>query len=233
MGSGSGVAAVSRPRLLDLFAGAQGAGVGYARAGFEVHAVDVVAHARRPEVASFVVADALEVLADVGFCRSFDVVHASPPCHDHSALAAETGLDGTGHILGDTLKALRSIGVPWVVENVEGSPLGGELMLCGSMFGLGATCRDGVWRQLRRHRLFASSEWLMGPGRCSHRVGPVGVYGTGGGGQMTRGYKGTLAESRAAMGCPWMTRVEVSQAIPPAYTAWVGEQLLERMAVAS
>ncbi len=99
------------------------------------------------------------------------------------------------------------------------------LILCGSMFDLGTVCRDGVYRQLRRHRKFESSERLTTPGSCAHMGQAVGVYGHGGGGQMTRGYKGNKRDSLAAMGIDWMDRKGVSQAIPPAYTEYIGAQL--------
>ena len=220
------------PRLLELFAGGQGAAVGYARAGFEVHAVDIEAHPLHPEVQAFTRGDAFEVLADVDYCRTFDVITGGPPCHDHSDLAAVTGADhGTGWMLAETIRRLRVIGRPWVVENVDSaSLLRGELMLCGSMFGLGVDCRDGVHRYLERHRRFASSEFLVPPGLCRHVGQPVGVYGTGGGGRMTRGYKGHPEEAAEAMGIDWMTRRARAQAIPPAYSQFIGEQLMDVLA---
>lgn len=102
-------------------------------------------------------------------------------------------------------------------------------MLCGSMFGLGATCDDGVWRYLQRHRLFETS-W--GPGRaptCRHPEGrPIGVYGAGGGWKHGS-YMANARESAECMGIDWMTTRELSQAIPPAYTEFLGKIMLERM----
>lgn len=233
-----------KPRLLDLFAGAQGTGVGFARAGWDVHSSDKDPHPKHPEITSFTTASAIErdpvtgritggILADVEFCRTFDGIVAGPPCKEHTSLTAlRRGVDGTGWMLAATLTQLRLIGVPWVVENVgSAKQIKGSLMLCGSMFGLGATCRDGVYRHLQRHRLFASSEFLVPPGpcRCADLGQPVGVYGTGGGGQMTRGYKGHPEESKAAMGIDWMSREDICQAIPPAYTEFIGAQLLDRL----
>jgi len=229
---------VSRPRLLDLFAGAQGAGVGYARAGFEVHAVDIEPHARHLEIASFTTADAMEVLRDVPFLRSFDAVHASPPCQSETALR-HVHRRQHPNLLGPTLAALRAVpDLPWVVENVAGTrQMLDAVVLCGAAFGLGAWCRDGVWRPLKRHRLFSSSVWLMGHGcACSGRE-PVGVYGKGSGGTSSSrraqgsrsGYQATKAEGSEAMGIDWMGVRDLSQAIPPAYTEFIGGQLLEHL----
>src|SRR6185437_12240229 len=88
----------------------------------------------------------------------FDAIHASPPCHDHSALAAIAGRDGSGHLLQSTLDLLDRADLPWVCENVVGSKLRTTLRLCGSIFGL------GVWR----HRDFASSQLIMGRPSCRH-----------------------------------------------------------------
>jgi DNA (cytosine-5)-methyltransferase 1 len=216
-------------RLLDLFCGAGGCSAGYAAAGFEVVGVDIEPHPDYPY--EFHRADAIAVLdGSAGWdLDDFDVVHASPPCHDWSDLAARSGADGTGALLFRTRELLQRWGGPYVIENVEGAPMPGALRLCGSEFDLWADCADGRRRQLRRHRLFESNVFLMGAGGCHHRGQPIGVYGTGGGGQMTRGYKGNLAESRQATGAHWMNRSDVSQCVPPRFTQHVGEQLLAEL----
>ncbi|MGW3805817.1 hypothetical protein [Micromonospora sp. NPDC005113] len=193
--------------------------MGYHLAGFEVVGVDIRPQARYPF--AFVRSDALTFPLD-----GFDAVHASPPCHDHSALVSRVGGDGTGWMLDATLRRLAASGLPWVVEDVEATPrMLGSRILCGSEFGLRA---GGRW--LRRHHRFASNMLLMGAGGCHCSKRPIGgVYGTGGGGQMTRGYKFTHAEGAAAMGIDWMTRAELSQAIPQAHTRFIGEQLLHRI----
>lgn len=216
-----------RPRLLDLYSGQGGAAMGYARAGFDVTGVDIVPQPRYPF--EFHQADALEYLAEHG--HEYDAIHASPPCQDHSTLRSRTGDHGTGHLLGDTLDALETLGLPYVVENVAGADLAGRyrLVLCGSMFHLATVCRDGLQRQLRRHRQFVINFAAMQP-QCHHVSQPVGVYGNGGGGQMTRGYMATKAEALDVMGTPWMDRAGVSQAIPPRYTEFIGAQLIEHIA---
>jgi DNA (cytosine-5)-methyltransferase 1 len=220
---------MSRPRLLDLFCCQGGAAMGYHRAGFDVVGIDIEPQPRYPF--EFVQADALEYLAEHG--REFDAIHASPPCQDHSSLAAVTMDHGTGWMLAATIGCLDSLGRPYVVENVEGADLDGHfrLVLCGSMFGLGVTCDDGAWRQLRRHRQFVTNTYMMQP-PCSHdRSRVISIAGHTDQRQYrpdgrTRTYAGSVAERQVAMGIDWMTRDGVAQAIPPAYTEFIGEQLL-------
>lgn len=215
-----------RPRLLDLFCCEGGASRGYAEAGFDVIGVDIEPQPNYPF--EFHQGDAMAWPLD-----GFDAVHASPPCQDHSNMS--TGLHakhGTAWMLPRTIDRLREWNGVWVVENVEGADMPGAVTLCGTEFGLSTRTRDGVFRVLRRHRRFLSNVWLMGAGGCTCSGRPVvGVYGHGGGGRVTRGYTGDLAESREAMGMAWGSRKGVSQAIPPAYTRFIGEQLITALGV--
>lgn len=232
-----------RPRLLDLFCGAGGAAMGYHRAGFDVVGVDIKPQPNYPF--EFHQADATVFRQDfllgcwhegiggalpgrLAACLGhFDAVHASPPCHDKSALRHVSGDDGTGWMLRHTLDMLRATSLPYVVENVEGAgpDMGGNwAVFCGSSFGL---CTDSaergeVW--LRRHRLFTSNVALLTPSCSCRGKRIIGVYGNGDGGG--RGWKGSMRDRRSVMGIDWMTRTELSQAIPPAYTEHIGRQLL-------
>lgn len=204
-------------QLLDLFCGAGGAAMGYHRAGFEVVGVDLKPQRRYPF--EFIEGDALTVAASLAGISGFDAVHASPPCQAYSSLRHRWGRDYPD-LIAATRESLIEIGLPYVIENVPFTPLENPVVLCGSMFGLGAG-----GRQLRRHRWFECSFALDDPPPCSHLGQPVGVYGHGGGGGMTRGYKGSAEEYREAMGMPWATKAEIAQAVPPAYTEWIGRQV--------
>lgn len=212
-----------RPKILDLFCGAGGCSMGYHAAGFDVTGVDLAPQPNYPAIFfPFIQADALEVLADGSFVGRFDAIHASPPCQAHTALRAATGRTYED-LIPATRAGLEASGLPWIMENVPGAPVEQHVILCGSMFGLGA---EG--RTLRRHRLFETSGLglvLTPPHSCTSR--PIGgVYGHGGGDRQRAGYAFTADAARTAMGCPWMTRDELAQAIPPAYTAFLGEHLM-------
>jgi DNA (cytosine-5)-methyltransferase 1 len=202
-----------KPRLLDLFCGAGGCSVGYHRAGFDVVGVDITPQPRYPF--EFHEADALTFPLE-----GFDAIHASPPCQAHTTLRHRTGGDYPD-LVAATRDRLLDSGLPYVIENVVGAPLLNPVMLCGSTFGLGVG-----GRQLRRHRLFESNAPIMAS-PCQHHGPAVGVYGTGGGGQMTRGFKAEgVADARAALGIDWMSLAELSEAIPPAYTEHIGGYLM-------
>lgn len=230
-----------RPLLLDLFCGEGGAAAGYAVAGFDVVGVDSDPVRLRRYPFPWILGDALDVLRDLlagevlwasdGGVVSLGLLaaaHASPPCQGYSDLRYLTGREYP-RLVEAVRDLLDATGLRWVIENVPGSPVRNPVTLCGSEFGLGATGPDGVFRQLRRHRLFEANFWLWGAGGCRHVGQPVGVYGHGGGGAMSRGYKGALAESRQAIGAPWMSRQGVSLSIPPAYAEHVGVQLVDQL----
>lgn len=210
-------------RVLDLFCGEGGAGHGYAMAGHDVTGVDLRDTSERYPY-RFVQGDALAYAAARG--ADYELIHASPPCQAYSALRT---LHDNEHpdLIDPTRAVLQSLGVPWIMENVPGAPMRGAVVLCGSMFGLGARC-EGKWRQLRRHRLFESSMMLSAPGPCRHNAPTVGVYGSSGMpmSRSRRAYQANGPEAREAMGTPWMTHHGCTQAIPPAYTQWLASCLV-------
>ena len=207
-----------KPRLLDLFCGAGGAAMGYHRAGFEVVGVDINPQPRYPF--EFIQADAMTFPLD-----GFDVIHASPPCQAFSSMKFMHNAKAHFDLLTPTLARFDGIDVPWVVENVSGAPMRSAVRLCGTVFGLGTDDAE-LWR----HRLFESSTPMLSP-PCAHgrKSRVIGVYG--GHGRDRRRKVNTqdfsTEERRRAMGIDWMSGAELSQAIPPAYTEWIGQRLLE------
>lgn len=205
-----------RPRLLDMFCGGGGAAMGYHRAGFDVVGVDIKPQPDYPF--TFFRGNALLFPLD-----GFDVIHASPPCQTHSRTANLARGQGkqasTIDLIPPTRELLIASGKPYVIENVEGSPLRSPLMLCGSMFDLG----------VKRHRLFESNVALFSKGPCDHKGQgrPVGVYGSPNDDIPRGGRTGSLEEAREAMGIDWLPWSRLKEAIPPAYTEWIGAQMLD------
>jgi DNA (cytosine-5)-methyltransferase 1 len=216
----------AKPRLLDLFCCAGGAGVGYYRAGFEVVGVDIVPRPRYPY--AFIQEDALKL--DPEFIASFDAIHASPPCQSYSDLAKRNGNgDEWPRLVEPVREMLIRSGKPYVIENVEGAPLLNAVVLCGTMF-------PGL--RVLRHRLFEANFEIVPPPHKKHpkvhtfdkRKSHFGktnewtdfVQVTGGG-------NCSLAAAREAMGIDWMTKGEINEAIPPAYTELIGRQLMAHM----
>ena len=198
--------------------------MGYQQAGFEVTGIDIKKQKRYPF--EFIQADALEVMKDLDYLRSFDVITASPPCQTHSITQHLRNAQGKStdkiDLIPQTREALVSSGKPYVIENVKGAPLIDPIQLCGSSFGL----------KVRRHRIFESNLELVGS-VCDHKAQgrPVGVYGSmrdeipKGGRTAT-----SIEEARGAMGINWMLWGDLVEAIPPVYTEFIGKQLMVKFA---
>lgn len=227
-----------KPRLLDLFCGAGGASVGYARAGFEVVGVDIRPQPHYPF--RFIQADAFDYLDDGWLTRGlgFDAVHASPPCQKFTQMSARwrgRGGKADGHVdlLTPTRARFVAVRVPWVIENVQGarSHMRTTLSLHGGQFGLG----------VYRPRLFESNTMLFSPGKHPRPPFPIGVYGTKPDGRTTYRYRNngnmkgksliraakSVEEAQIVMGIDWMPEWdELKEAIPPDYTEHLGRQLM-------
>ena len=216
-----------KPRLLDLFCCAGGAGVGYAQAGFEVVGVDIDPQPHYP--LPFIRADAMEL--DPNFIATFDALHASPPCQSYSDLAKR---NKNAHEWPRLIEPVREMLIrselPYIIENVEGAPLIHPVVLCGTMF-------NGL--RVIRHRLFEANFAILTPPHGKHPICHTfdkrkGQYGktnemldfvsVNGGGNCS------VAAARDAMGIDWMTKNELNEAIPPAYTQLIGAQLLTYLA---
>jgi DNA (cytosine-5)-methyltransferase 1 len=217
-------------KLLDLFCCAGGAAVGYNHAGWDVIGVDINPQPRYPFF--FIQMDAIAAL-DTMNLRSVDAIHASPPCQAHSDLQKQSKLHYEDFI-GPVRERLQAIGLPYVIENVEGAPLIDPVMLCGAMFS-----------DLRtyRHRLFETNWPLVPPPhpkhtalthtfdkRKRHHGAPVTDDTFF---QVTGGGNATVAQKSRALGIDWMTGKELNEAIPPAYTHYIGVQLAAHLRAAA
>jgi len=229
-----GKVATDRRKLLYLYCCQGGGAMGYHRAGFDVTGVDIEPQPRFPF--EFIQADALEFLASADL-SPFAAIHASPPCQKFTQMSARwRGKGGITdqHIdlLTPTLAALAGLSVPWVVENVVGAKriLQPTLALHGGMFGLG----------IHRPRLFRSNCLILAP-KAPRTAEPIGVYGTAPDGRrlwtrqngnmtgkrsIIRAAK-SVEEARELMGMPWADWHGCKEAIPPAYTEFIGRQLME------
>ena len=187
---------------------------------------------------NFIQMDAIDFLKTQDLSR-FDVIHASPPCQKFSRVQslgkARNGIyKEHPDLITPTRELLQATGKPYVIENVMGAPLINPIVLCGSMF-------KGL--KVYRHRQFESNMPLYAPKHKPHNdktpsvgngISPKGfisVCGTGGVKGMTS--KEILEYWSMAMGIDWMARKELAQAIPPAYTEWIGRQLAMQLMLAS
>jgi hypothetical protein len=208
---------MTRPRLLDLFCGAGGAAMGYSRAGFDVVGVDINPQPHYPF--EFHQADAMTYPLE-----GFDVIHASPPCQAYTRKTATWGRARVNVIehpdlLGPIRDRLSANGAPYIIENVPGAPIAAGMLLCGTMFGLA----------IRKHRYFETN-WpmpILAPSGCNHEHTYDPWSGAG----------RTTQKLRDAQGTPWIPMHsgsarakgitgDLNNAIPPAYTEWIGGQLL-------
>ncbi len=213
-------------KLLDLFCGAGGCARGYMDAGFYVVGVDI---APQPRYCGdeFIQADALTFLLD-----GFDAYHASPPCQHYTQMLNWNGPDRSSYPdLVEVIRArLQATGKPYIIENVPGAPVERMITLCGAMFDL----------RVYRHRYFESNILLFQPHHPKHLI-PAAHSG-----KVARadqfwcpvGNFGQKDDAQKAMGINWMKTTgsknrEIAQAIPPAYTRWIGEQLMQYLMAVS
>ncbi len=228
-----------KPKILDLFCGAGGCSVGYDRAGFEVIGVDIKPQPSYPF--AFQEGDALELIdclirggkfhcgkgPDM-YLEDFAVIHASPPCQKFSVTVHINKIGRTMEfedLLTPMRLQLMLSGKPYVIENVVGAPVAHPIILCGTMFGL----------RVLRHRLFETNPWMLSPPHPKHPEGNLTdscrKYSTGETGFVcVAGHNFSRVAGAKAMGVDWhMTREELAQAIPPAYTEYIGKQMMRNL----
>lgn len=209
---------------LDLFCKAGGASMGLHQAGFDVTGIDIEPQPRYPF--RFIQADALNPPV---ILSEFDFIWASPVCkaftNGANALAKRTGRRHPNQI-PDTRKLLISSGVPWVIENVPTAPIRADIVLHGHMFPNLKVIR-------KRHFETSWNEFLLvsplpkGLLREGYLC-PVG-HGTPKGIRDMGLPDYTVAMVREAMGIDWMNRDELSQAIPPAYSEFIGRAVMRHL----
>lgn len=219
----SRVRAAVKPRLLDLFCGAGGAAKGYSRAGFEVVGVDVAPQPRYPF--EFEQADALDVLREWAWQNeiSFDAIHASPPCQAYSRSLKHLA-DPQPMLIDTTRELLHETGLPWVIENVEGAPLPRQdtldgrfgFELCGTMFGL----------RVEHHRLFETNFPVDLVSGCRHSGPAMNPHNK----EARARYGWNEPDWAREKGITWTKhKREYRDAIPPVFTQFIGEQLLQHI----
>lgn len=226
--------------VVDLYCGVGGASRGYFDAGLDVVGVDKVAQPNYPygflqadardALKALILGEELEFWLPDGNVRhitldDIDLLHGSPPCQGFTGMAAEGRV--WHDYITETRLLMRMTEKPYIIENVTRAPLRKDVLLCGEMFGL----------RVIRHRIFELGNWSTDtPEHVPHRGRLSGwsrgvkqegyyfaVYGEGGG-------KGTVAEWQAAMGIDWTDqRHEIAEAIPPAYTNWLGTRFRAAM----
>jgi DNA (cytosine-5)-methyltransferase 1 len=221
-----------RPILLDLFCGAGGCTKGYQDTGFEVVGVDIEPqpnfcgeHLVQMDALLFVSLLLAGESAQDWRLGDVAAIHASPPCPAHSSLNGWSGETTSPDLVPSTRLWLEKTGLPYVIENVPGAPLVNAVQICGQALGL----------KVRRHRLFEANFPIMVP-PCHHPEPPVIVVGGSIGRKVfdprRKAKAPSFEEAKNVMEMPWARkRQEVVNAVPPAYTRLIGEQLQVHLAV--
>ena len=206
---------MSKPRLLDLFSKAGGTSMGYYRAGFDVTGIDIKPQKRYPF--RFILGDALEYLEE--HWREYDVIAASPPCQKWCNHNKNNGHKNYPDLITPLRDLLTAIGKPYIIENVPKAPLMNPIMLCGAMFNL----------KVYRHRMFESNLFIKAPTHYLHndntpQAGHGGISNKGF--ISVSGHFSNVPYAQKAMDINWMGQEGLREAIPPAYTEFIGRQII-------
>lgn len=210
---------MARPLALDLFSGAGGAAMGLHRAGFDVIGVDHRRQLRYPF--PFCQADALNPPFDLA---QFDLIWASPPCQQFSLGRHIHRGSKALNLIAETRALLATAPGLTIIENVPGAPIRADFALSGPSFGIGVI----------RRRHFETNFWALHPEPWKPRNAVVsGGYTTCAGHGVPDRRGGpyvNAARWREAMGIDWMSRDEIGQAVPPAYSEYIGNIAMRHLA---
>lgn len=208
-----------KPKCLDLFCKAGGASMGYHWAGFDVTGVDIQPQKHYPF--KFIQADAFEYLES--HWQEYDFIAASPPCQKWCNHNKNNGHKNYPDLITPLREILLNLGKPYVIENVPRAPLFNPVMLCGSMFP-----------ELRvyRHRIFESNISIDTLVHYPHddntpQAGHGGISAKGF--ISVSGHFSNVAYAQEAMGIDWMGQEGLREAIPPAYTEFIGRQIIKAL----
>jgi len=228
-------------KVLDLYCCEGGAGYGYHLAGAHVVGVDLNPQPRYPF--EFRQQSVLDV--PLKYLRRFDLIHASPPCQFGSELQRSNKWRKEHlNLIPETRAMLQASGVPYVIENVRAvrEHLVDPVSLFGSMFDNHMVTSTGQRFDLSRERLFETNWGLQAPADPGIRFPIANVFGAhlrnrsaAHGGRKTRDFVGEDKPDLAKqlMGMPWATMAGMSEAVPPSYTRYIGEQFLATRAPAA
>jgi DNA (cytosine-5)-methyltransferase 1 len=225
-------------KLLDLFCCQGGASMGYHRAGFDVIGVDLDPRFAKRYPFEFHAGDAIEFVKEHG--HEFDAIHASPPCQGYTRGNAGK-VTSWPKLIPDVRDLFEETGLPYVIENVKdaGPEMKAPAYLCGCMFDLTALDDDGITLHLQRARLFETSFGLEAPRPCDHSAHEwvAGAYGGARRDKYEAKYvrKGGYVPAdksvvKALLGVAESHDVTwngLFECIPPAYTEYVGAELLK------
>lgn len=218
-------------KLLDLFCCAGGASMGYHQAGFEITGVDIKDQPNYPF--KFIKADVLDILKDKDFLNSFDAIHASPPCQGYSKATKPDSIyvhysqgKDTPKLIEPVRNALIATKKYYIIENVAGAKdhLIEPFKLTGYMFGMPIErtryfeCNFSVAKLKNITKRGYSKKYAEEKGIDYRDMSVTGKSRR----------KGSIDTWREIMGMYWAGRGwELTEAIPPVYTKYIGEQLLK------